>query len=148
LGTPHTSNSGTQSLTPIFPIPNAGYTFDAYTKEFNKLYASAAEREFRRGTFEARLAKIRAHNADPTKTWKEGVNHLTDRTESEFRSLLGYKPAGPGAQRFSAAPLPAAIRDFDPANLPDRVDWREKGVVSPVKDQGGWPARIPYIPYS
>jgi len=115
-----------------------GYSFEAYVKEFGKAYGSLEERESRRAVFEARLAKIRAHNADPTKTWKEGVNHLTDRTEHEFRRLLGYKPAPAAAgQRFiSGAPLPAAIRDYDFTALPDHVDWREKSVVSPVKDQG------------
>jgi cathepsin L len=104
-------------------------------KEFNKVYASLEEREARRAVFEARLAKIRAHNADPTKTWKEGVNHLTDRHEHEFRRLLGYKPAKP-AFLTATAPVPAAIRDFDFTQMPEKVDWREKSVVSPVKDQG------------
>jgi C1A family cysteine protease len=116
----------------------AGYSFEAYVKEFGKAYESLEERESRRAVFEARLAKIRAHNADPTKTWKEGVNHLTDRTEHEFRRLLGYKPAAAANQRFisAGAPLPAAIRDYDFTALPDHADWREKSVVSPVKDQG------------
>lgn len=107
-------------------------------KEFNKVYASLEEREARRAVFEARLAKIRAHNADPTKTWKEGVNHLTDRHEHEFRRLLGYKPALAAKPAYLAAtaPLPAAIRDFDFTQMPEKVDWREKSVVSPVKDQG------------
>ncbi len=112
-----------------------GYSFEAYAKEFNKVYASLEEREARRAVFEARLAKIRAHNADPTKTWKEGVNHLTDRHEHEFRRLLGYKPAKP-AFLTATAPVPAAIRDFDFTQMPEKVDWREKSVVSPVKDQG------------
>jgi cathepsin L len=113
------------------------YTFDAYVKEFHKSYASINEYESRRGVFEARLAKIRAHNADPTKSWKEGVNHLTDRTEAELRQLRGYKaPAQAALSRFSTAPVPEAIRNFDFSKAPSHVDWREKGVVTPVKDQG------------
>jgi cathepsin L len=63
------------------------YTFEDYEVEFEKEYASAGERAMRRGLVEERLKKIRAHNADPTKTWKEGVNHLTDHTEAEVGPL-------------------------------------------------------------
>ncbi len=66
------------------------YTFEAYEAEFGKVYATAKERAMRRELVETELARVRRHNADPTKTWKEGVNHLTDRTPSEFKSMRGY----------------------------------------------------------
>lgn len=64
------------------------YTFDQYTKDFKKVY-TPKERTLRRLTFEQRLKEHKIHNADKTKTWKVGVNHLTDRTPEELESLLG-----------------------------------------------------------
>jgi hypothetical protein len=34
------------------------------------------------------MAKIRSHNADTSKTWKEGVNHMTDWTVEEVCAIL------------------------------------------------------------
>jgi len=93
------------------------------------------KKNLRRIVFNTRLSKILRHNADLTKTWKEGVNHLTDRTEKEIQVKLGYdndlarktlKPEG-----YNLQYLPRGIPE-----LPVTVDWRTKGVISPVKDQG------------
>jgi hypothetical protein len=68
----------------------AGYTFEDYEAEFGRVYADAGERALRRATVEAELARVRRHNADGGKTWKEGVNALTDRTPAERQALRGY----------------------------------------------------------
>ncbi len=80
-----------------------------YTAEFGKNYTSAAEVHRRRSIFEQvcscdiflaasnkilfsphqNLARIIAHNKDTTKTWKEGVNHMTDWSEEEVRTRGG-----------------------------------------------------------
>ena len=39
------------------------------------------EEEYRRLVFEHNLAKIEAHNADPTQTYKMGVNHFAIYTQ-------------------------------------------------------------------
>ena len=123
------------------------YTFDKYCKEFGKRY-SGEEYELRKQVFEERLESIRAHNKDETKSWKRGVNHLSDKTEEvrhpilmnilnlfkEFGKLLGYNKVVGYAQKASRN----AIMNPQPVtlNAPASIDWREKGVVSAVKDQG------------
>lgn len=105
-----------------------GYTFEAYKKEFSKHYESSSEEGYRKAVFERRLAEIKAHNKDETKTWKNGVNALTDRSPPELKQLRGYKKGVQVAmkpQPFTAPPAP----------LPTSVDWRTKGVVTPVKNQ-------------
>lgn len=61
------------------------YTFEQYKVEFGKRYSTQQEENMRRDIFQNRLGKILAHNSDNTKTWREGVNHLTDRTEKELK---------------------------------------------------------------
>lgn len=109
-----------------------GYAFEDYVKDFGKNY-KGDEFHKRKAIFEAELAKIHAHNKDTTKTWKEGVNHLTDLTEAEYRKMLGYNQhygynawKGNGQERVAR----------DAQDFPAEIDWRRDGIVSPVKNQG------------
>lgn len=46
----------------------------------------AEEQLYRRMIFERNVAKIEAHNADPSQTYKMGVNQFTILTQEEFVS--------------------------------------------------------------
>jgi cathepsin L len=107
------------------------YTFEDYVAEFGKHYG-LAEYAMRKTIFERELAAIRAHNKDTSKTWTEGVNKYTDATPEEFSALRGYvKGARPAKRSLAQQPLQVV----KPSALPTNVDWRDKGVVTPAKDQ-------------
>jgi len=114
-----------------------GYSYDKYLEEYNKVY-DAKETEYRRRIFEERLERIKAHNNDITKTWKEGVNHMTDWTEQEFSMLLGVKKGALYASKENKK----SARNYQPipqdklVNIPTNVDWRTAGIITSVKDQG------------
>jgi cathepsin L len=114
-----------------------GYNFDAYAAEYGREYGSPAERVKRAAIFNDRMATIRVHNKDPAHTWKRGVNHLTDRTVGELAALHGldrsllFSQHNARTVAAAAAPTPAVTK-----GLPDHVDWREKNVITPVKNQG------------
>ncbi len=64
------------------------------------------------------------------------MNHLSDRTVEEFRRLLGYKKSVGFSQRENDVANTAASNNLLPVSaLPTDVDWRQKGAVTPVKDQ-------------
>jgi len=114
--------------------PPSGYTFDQYIIDYGKVY-SGAEYGARRATFEKNLASIITHNGDVSQTWKKGVNHLTDYSPAQLKQFFGYNEVIASAQR-STTPL-AKIADVRLTDLPSAVDWRNKSIVSPVKNQGG-----------
>lgn len=62
---------------------------------------------------------------------KYGTTQFADLSEDEFRQMLGYR----GDLREDAAPqfAQAEIPDIE---LPVEFDWRDKGAVTPVKNQG------------
>lgn len=109
----------------------AGYTFEDYVQEYEKSYSTPEEIKLRSSIFYERLVEIQKHNAGKS-TYKKGVNKFSDLTKEEFQKYLGS--SGP-------RPVHKDAFDFKPrmkvADLPASVDWRTKGIVTPVKDQGG-----------
>jgi len=100
--------------------------FVSYTQLFNKQYDSTAEFFNRFAIFKDNLEYINMRNSENL-TFTLGVNQFTDLTNDEFRALLG---------RRSSDPLPIATQQADTSDLPNDVDWRTKGAVQKVKNQG------------
>jgi len=112
------------------------YSFAQYVSEFKKTYTNQAEFNYRKKIFEHRVTKIREHNADPSFTWKEGVNRFSDKTEKELEAVLGYDKSI-GFKIHASKRFENKAHLVERAELPPSVDWRTKGVITPVKDQGG-----------
>jgi len=113
------------------------YSFEKYEVEYRKFYKSPEERAIRSELFQRRFIEAVKHNQDPSQTYKKGINHMSDWTNEELQSLLGHRKDVHNSLRqkefsgriFSTFSEPISA-------LPSSVDWRTKGVVSPVKDQG------------
>ena len=108
------------------------YDFESYQREFAKTYAQA-EASVRRAIFNRNLQTIRFHNQDRTQTYKLGVNQFTDRTTEEMQSYLMVRPKSDTPSKRSTRPIPKTTSNTD---LPDRIDWRNYSIVTPVKNQG------------
>jgi len=111
--------------------------FEEYVVKFEKTYVvNSTEWVQRQATFLLNSAEIARHNAIPSVSYKKAINQFTDMSKEEFNSFLGYnKPQGRTFQGVSQVPAPVfhkAVKD-----LPASVDWRTKGIVTPVKNQGG-----------
>eukprot|EP00966_Prymnesium_polylepis_P021785 500775-Prymnesium_polylepis.1 len=110
---------------------NYDFSFDKYCEEYDKVY-SGADRERRAGIFHDALAEIRMHN-EGNFTWKKGLSQHTDKNADEWASLKGlHRGLLFSHPRSSIAAMPPSTD-----SLPKELDWREKGVVTPVKNQGG-----------
>jgi len=106
--------------------------FISFVQKFDKTYAH--EEFFTRfHTFKANLDFVIAHNSGNS-TWTAGINQFSDLTAEEFKarflsSLLIPTDAATQANVGEAIILP------DPSQ-PNDIDWRQKGAVTPVKNQG------------
>ena len=115
-----------------------GMSFDEYVQQYNKPYTKGS-REYllHKAVFLTNAEAIAKHNRDPTQTFKKDINMFTDMTTAQLHRFLGMNKGGrktafDGLQQFPAPKFNKSVAD-----LPASVDWRDKGAVTPVKDQGG-----------
>eukprot|EP01051_Picozoa_sp_SAG22_P014583 SAG22_NODE_1790_length_3569_cov_23.345821_4_plen_490_part_00 len=119
------------SLAPTAALPPV-LEFDAWKAAFGKVYTSDAEHAMRAGVFAESVRVIEAHNADASQSFALGVNQFSDLTQAEFRAAAlspTEYPTKPESER--------QVKILDEAAVAGPVDWRTKGAVTPVKNQGG-----------
>jgi len=118
---------------------NVASMFKDFKAAHNKKYASAHEEARRFANFHANMRKAAALQAsEPTATF--GVNIFSDLSEAEFKTR--HNAEKHYARRVGEAKPIAPLTDAEIAEIKAKnggatdVDWRQKGAVVPVKDQG------------
>ncbi|XP_062176686.1 cysteine protease XCP1-like [Alnus glutinosa] len=105
--------------------------FESWISKHGKTYTSMEEKLHRFEIFKENLKHIDQRNKEITSYWL-GLNEFADLSHEEFKNkYLGLKSEFPRRRESS--------RDFsygDVVDLPKSVDWRKKGAVTPVKNQG------------
>eukprot|EP00455_Lapot_gusevi_P028847 TRINITY_DN308_c0_g1_i1.p1 TRINITY_DN308_c0_g1~~TRINITY_DN308_c0_g1_i1.p1 ORF type:complete len:527 (-),score=215.71 TRINITY_DN308_c0_g1_i1:82-1662(-) len=104
--------------------------FASFVNKHQRTYESDAERARRKVHYLNNMRFVNFHNRRKS-NYKVALNHMADwsREEMRVRHLNKQQPptSGNGANALHTLSLPS---------LPPRVDWREQGAVSAVKDQG------------
>ena len=87
--------------------------------------------------FKENLFYIHSHNSrQDSPSYKLGLNKFADLSLEEFRSkYLGFG-FGPGTGMGNIQKHGSNSVENGCAHLPNQVDWRLNGAVTPVKDQG------------
>jgi cathepsin H len=111
--------------------------FDAWASAHKKAYKTPEERLARLRNFADTTRRVSAHNSRGDSTYALGLNAFADWTDAEFSSYYNLGDMK-GQQECSATSNVAAtpVQKIQYASPPARMDWRESGVVSPVKNQG------------
>ncbi|XP_061364483.1 zingipain-2-like [Gastrolobium bilobum] len=114
---------------------------DAYTSEthenwmslYGKSYKDAAQKQKRYQIFKHNLEFIESFNAAGDKPFNLSINQFADITNEEFKaSLNGQKKA----HVLGTATKTTSFKYANVTSIPTTVDWRERGAVTPIKDQG------------
>ncbi|XP_078151117.1 oryzain alpha chain-like [Carex rostrata] len=109
--------------------------YQAWKAQHGKLNNALGQDDKRYEIFKDNLKYIDEHNAAAdagVHSFHLGLNRFADLTNEEYRSTyLGTKPAGTRRGKVGDR---YKVREGE--SLPDSIDWREKGAVAEVKDQG------------
>ncbi|OMP11902.1 hypothetical protein COLO4_03609 [Corchorus olitorius] len=96
---------------------------------YGRKYEESLEKEKRFKIFKDNLEYIESFNKAGNKSYKLGLNEFSDMSRDEFLAThTGYK----------IPPHPSTSTSFKYesfSDVPTNLDWREKGAVTPVKNQ-------------
>lgn len=124
----------TENVLRFEPLVGIDLVWSTFKTEHGKEYAHNTEEQVRKRVFADNLKKIEMHNylySKGLKSYMLGVNEYADMEHSEFVKMMNGFRAAPAGLRGSTYLSPNV--NF---TIPTTVDWREKGYVTEVKDQG------------
>lgn len=110
--------------------------YEIWLAEHGKIYNGLGEKGKRLDIFKDNLRFIEEHNNSKNQTYMLGLNRFADLTNEEYRNMfLGTRSDG---RRRLVKSKNVSHRYVFRANdhVPEFVDWRKKGAVAPIKDQG------------
>nr|O97397.1 RecName: Full=Cathepsin L-like proteinase; Flags: Precursor [Phaedon cochleariae]CAA76927.1 thiol protease [Phaedon cochleariae] len=104
-----------------------------FKKTHARTYKSLREEKLRFNIFQDTLRQIAEHNVkyeNGESTYYLAINKFSDITDEEFRDMLMKNEASrPNLEGLEVADLTVGA-------APESIDWRSKGVVLPVRNQG------------
>jgi len=111
------------------------YNFNAWKAEHSKVYTSNEEL-VRLAVWMDNAKFVDEYNRRQDTTMTLKLNAHSDLTHEEFRKTMTGSVNN--TQEYYKGMMEEASTYIEPENLklPEQVDWREKGAVTPVKDQG------------
>ncbi|KAL1490720.1 hypothetical protein ABEB36_013369 [Hypothenemus hampei] len=115
--------------------------WNAFKAEHKKNYKTDTEERFRMKIFMDNAHKVAKHNKLYEAghiTYKLALNKYSDLLHHEFVATLNGFNKTKNNNILKNGEKDDAVTFIKPANvkLPDSIDWREQGAVTPVKDQG------------
>ncbi|KAM1067390.1 senescence-specific cysteine protease SAG39-like [Malus sylvestris] len=103
--------------------------YEQWMARYGRAYADINEKEKRFNTFKENVAFIESSNNDANKLYKLSVNQFADLTNEEFKASRN------GFMGHECSTKTTAFK-YENVTAPPTVDWRNKGAVTPIKDQG------------
>ncbi|BAT89967.1 hypothetical protein LR48_Vigan08g087800 [Vigna angularis] len=115
------------------PQATSSERHENWMAQYGKVYKDAAEKEKRFQIFKNNVQFIESFNAAGDKSFNLSINQFADLHNEEFKALLinGQKNAN-----MVETVTETSFRYDNITKVPASMDWRTRGAVTPIKDQG------------
>lgn len=132
------NNLSYQTSSQTIPYEDIVRIFDNWMFKYARVYKDLAEKEMRFTIFKENAELVEAFSRGGNKGFNLTLNNFADLTDEEFQDFYtGYskssKAYSPG---MSMAKNDTFFKYANLESVPSSIDWRKKGAVTPVKDQG------------
>ena len=111
--------------------------FANHAASYGLSYGTEDEYDYRFKLYALKDNIINEINSDPENTFTVGHNKFSTWTAEEYSRLLGLKnhvdSSSDGDEELKLKTKPTVWLD---APRVDAIDWRTKGIVNPIRDQG------------
>jgi C1A family cysteine protease len=107
--------------------------YELWLAEHKRAYNGLDEKQKRFSVFKDNFLYIHEHNQG-NRSYKLGLNQFADLSHEEFKAT--YLGAKLDTKKRLSRPPSRRYQYSDGEDLPESIDWREKGAVTSVKDQG------------
>ncbi|KAF3636486.1 Senescence-specific cysteine protease SAG39 [Capsicum annuum] len=98
--------------------------------QYGRVYRTNTEKESRFKIFKENIERIEAFNDAVNQPYKLAINAFADLTNEEFRAARN------GLKIPFCEPKITSFKYENVTAVPTTMDWRSKGAVTPIKDQG------------
>ncbi|XP_010521644.1 PREDICTED: ervatamin-B-like [Tarenaya hassleriana] len=116
---------------------------EQWMAKYGRVYENESEKKMRFEIFKKNLEFIENFNRNGNATYKLGINQFSDMTDEEFRSTFtGLRLSDKiiKGKSLSGSDETDTLRHENVSlaanNVPDNMDWRTRGAVTSVKNQG------------
>lgn len=110
--------------------PSEDSAWAAYKTKFSKVYATVEEEGERYEHWLRNIDIVKQHNAEFSNTYTIGINQFSDMSEEEFSAVML------SSLRVPTHPHNGPVYVSRNLTVANTVDWRDKGYVTDVKNQG------------
>lgn len=110
--------------------PSMQERHEQWMTQYGRVYKDASERQKRFEIFKENVERIDSFNRGNEKPYRLGVNQFADLTNEEFKATRN------GFKSHMCSTDGASFKYENITSVPSTVDWRKKGAVTPIKDQG------------
>lgn len=132
-----------QDSTTLFKVePEVETEFQAWIASHGKHFGTTEEYNFRLAIFARKYELVLKHNSENADDHRLALNQFAVMSDHEYKKLLGFKSHKKSAKKCHKNKLGLigggdhdVVRKLENVTLPDSVDWRTSGAVTPVKNQ-------------